>query len=44
MEAYRDRATFAQMQRDAMARDFGWEHAEARYRDVYRHAAARRAG
>jgi starch synthase len=44
MEAYRDQTTFAQMQREAMARDFGWEHAEARYRDVYRYAAARRAG
>ncbi len=44
MEAYRDPATFAAMQRDAMARDFGWEHAEARYRDVYRFAAERREG
>ncbi|MCE9601153.1 MAG: glycogen synthase [Gemmatimonadetes bacterium] len=40
--AYRDAATFARMQREAMGRDFGWEHAEARYRDVYRFAAARR--
>lgn len=42
MEAYRDPATFAGMQREAMTRDFGWENAEARYRDVYRFAAERR--
>ncbi|MFN0097737.1 MAG: glycogen synthase [Gemmatimonadaceae bacterium] len=42
MEAYRDPATFVRMQREAMARDFGWEHAEARYREVYRFAAERR--
>lgn len=42
VQAYRDAATFARMQREAMGRDFGWEHAEARYRDVYRFAAERR--
>ncbi len=42
VQAYRVPAMFAQMQRAAMERDFGWEHAEARYRDVYRFAAERR--
>lgn len=42
VQAYRDPATFARMQHDAMGRDFGWEHAEAQYRDVYRFAAGRR--
>jgi starch synthase len=44
VQAYREPATFARMQRDAMARDFGWERAEARYRDVYRFAVERRGG
>jgi starch synthase len=42
VQAYREPETFARMQREAMSRDFGWEHAEARYRDVYRFAAERR--
>ena len=42
VQAYRAPSTFARMQRDAMGRDFGWEQAEARYRDVYRFASERR--
>jgi starch synthase len=34
--AYRDRDQWARMMRDAMARDFGWERSEERYRDLYR--------
>ena len=34
--AYRDRDTWFRMMRDAMARDFGWERSEERYRDLYR--------
>lgn len=34
--AYRDRDQWFRMMRDGMARDFGWERSEERYRDVYR--------
>ena len=34
--AYRDRDQWFRMMRDAMARDFGWERSEERYRDLYR--------
>jgi len=34
--AYRDRDAWFRMMRDGMARDFGWERSEERYRDVYR--------
>ena len=34
--AYRDREQWFRMMRDAMARDFGWERSEERYRDLYR--------
>ena len=34
--AYRDRDTWTRMMRDGMARDFGWERSEERYRDLYR--------
>jgi len=34
--AYRDREQWTRMMRDAMARDFGWERSEERYRDLYR--------
>ncbi|HYW49747.1 MAG TPA: glycogen/starch synthase, partial [Gemmatimonadaceae bacterium] len=34
--AYRDRDAWARMMRDGMARDFGWERSEERYRDLYR--------
>jgi starch synthase len=33
---YRDRDQWFRMMRDAMARDFGWERSEERYRDLYR--------
>jgi starch synthase len=34
--AYRDRDQWFRMMRDGMARDFGWERSEERYRDLYR--------
>lgn len=34
--AHRDRDQWFRMMRDAMARDFGWERSEERYRDLYR--------
>jgi starch synthase len=34
--AYRDQAQWTRMMRDGMARDFGWERSEERYRDLYR--------
>jgi len=34
--AYRDRDAWFRMMRDGMARDFGWERSEERYRDLYR--------
>lgn len=34
--AYRDHDQWFRMMRDAMARDFGWERSEERYRDLYR--------
>jgi starch synthase len=34
--AFRDRDQWFRMMRDAMARDFGWERSEERYRDLYR--------
>ena len=34
--AYRDRDAWYRMMRDGMARDFGWERSEERYRDLYR--------
>ena len=34
--AFRDRESWIRMMRDAMARDFGWERSEERYRDLYR--------
>ncbi len=34
--AFRDRDVWFRMLRDGMARDFGWERSEERYRDVYR--------
>ena len=34
--AFRDRETWSRMMRDGMARDFGWERSEERYRDLYR--------
>ena len=34
--AFRDRDQWFRMRRDGMARDFGWERSEERYRDVYR--------
>ncbi len=34
--AYRDRDQWFRMMRDAMARDFGWERSEERYRNLYR--------
>ncbi len=33
---YRDRDQWFRMMRDGMARDFGWERSEERYRDLYR--------
>jgi starch synthase len=33
--AYRDRPHWERIMRDGMARDFGWERSEERYRDVY---------
>ena len=33
---YRDRDGWFRMMRDGMARDFGWERSEERYRDLYR--------
>lgn len=34
--AFRDRDQWFRMMRDGMARDFGWERSEERYRDLYR--------
>jgi len=34
--AYRNRDDWFRMMRDGMARDFGWERSEERYRDLYR--------
>jgi starch synthase len=33
--AYRDKTQWERMMRDGMARDFGWERSEERYRDLY---------
>jgi starch synthase len=33
---YRDQPQWTRMMRDGMARDFGWERSEERYRDLYR--------
>ncbi|HET7584561.1 MAG TPA: glycogen synthase [Gemmatimonadaceae bacterium] len=41
LDHYRDREAWRAMMREAMARDFGWERSEQRYRDVYRRALAR---
>ena len=40
--AYRDRDQWFRMMRDGMARDFGWERSEERYRDLYRTALSAR--
>jgi starch synthase len=44
VHAYGNPPTWQAMQRAAMARDFGWDRAEARYRVVYQFALDRRAG
>jgi starch synthase len=38
LDQYHDPDGWRNMQREAMARDFGWERSEARYREVYRRA------
>ncbi|MDF2773926.1 MAG: hypothetical protein K0S86_3423 [Geminicoccaceae bacterium] len=38
LDHYHDPAAWREMMKEAMARDFGWERSEARYRDVYRKA------
>ncbi len=40
LDQYHDPDGWRSMMREAMARDFGWERSEARYRDVYRRALA----
>jgi starch synthase len=40
--AFRDRDQWFRMMRDGMARDFGWERSEERYRDLYRTALSAR--
>jgi len=39
--AYRDRALWRDLQRNAMARDFGWSASAAAYADVYEKVLAR---
>ena len=38
LDQYHDPEAWRGMMREAMARDFGWEKSEARYRDLYRRA------
>ena len=40
IDHYRHPATWTAMVREAMARDFGWEHSEAKYRELYRRVIA----
>ena len=40
IDHYQHPETWQEMQREAMARDFGWERSEQRYRDVYRRVLA----
>ena len=41
IEIYRDPLAWSAMQRNAMARDFGWEASAAQYLDVYRRVSQR---